>query len=176
MQKTIWITGLSGSGKSTIGAEVVKELRAKGKCVVYLDGDDLRDVFNVDHSKDTSHNKNSRLSLSRQYSNLCLALSKQELIVVIATISMFKEIHEWNRENLPNYFEVYLKVPLRILKDRDPKGIYSRYSEGRIKNVAGIDLPVDEPVNPDLVFDYSNTVYKVSEVSNRIVRKNIFNK
>jgi len=173
MQKTIWITGLSGSGKSTIGAEVVKELRARGKCVVYLDGDDLRNVFNVDHSKDVSHNKNSRLSLSRQYSNLCLALSKQGLIVVIATISMFKEVHKWNRENLPNYFEVYLKVPLSILKDRDPKGIYSRYSEGKIKNVAGMDLSVDEPYAPDLVFKYGKKNHKISEISSIIVRKNI---
>jgi adenylylsulfate kinase len=172
MQKTIWITGLSGAGKTTIGKEVASKLREKEKSVVYLDGDDLRAVFNLDHSQERNHKKGSRLALSKQYSNLCLALSKQELIVVIATISMFKEVHEWNRKNLPNYFEVYLKVPLKILRQRDPKNIYHRYDRGEIRNVAGLDLIVDEPSNPNLIFDYANREFKISEVAEHIILQN----
>ena len=62
---------------------------------------------------------------------------------------MFREVYSWNRENLPNYFEVYLKVPQKELIERDSKNIYSGYYAGRLKNIAGLDLDVDEPENPN---------------------------
>ena len=67
---------------------------------------------------------------------------------------MFEEVYTWNRNNLPNYFEVYLKVPLKELRTRDPKSIYRRYDKGTISNVAGLDLVVDEPHGSDLVLDF----------------------
>ena len=72
-------------------------------------------------------------------------------MVVIATISLFKEIHSWNRQNLPGYIEVFLKVPLSELRRRDPKGIYQEFHLGKVKNVSGLDLPIDEPVDADWV-------------------------
>ena len=104
MQRTIWITGLSGAGKSTLGIEVVKLLRSNGEPVVYLDGDQLREVFSAVNLTEKNHSREGRLSLAMQYSRLCDVISKQGLTVVIATISMFKEIHDWNRKNLSNYF------------------------------------------------------------------------
>ena len=89
-----------------------------------------------------------------KYARLCHTLANQEIIVVIATISMFKEVYGWNRENLPGYFEVYLKVPIEVLRRRDSKGIYKRFDAGEIANVAGLDLEVDEPLNSELVFEY----------------------
>jgi adenylylsulfate kinase len=154
MQRTIWITGLSGAGKSTLGIEVVRLLRSNGESVVYLDGDQLREVFSAVNLTEKNHSREGRLSLAMQYSRLCDVISKQGLTVVIATISMFKEIHDWNRKNLPNYFEVFLKVPMTELQFRDPKNIYSRYNSGELINVAGLDLNVDEPVSPDLLFDF----------------------
>jgi adenylylsulfate kinase len=172
MKKTIWITGLSGAGKSTIGREVVRKLRNKGQQVVYLDGDELREVFGATHILRKNHNRDARLTLSKQYSNLCHVLSEQGMIVVIATISMFKEVHEWNRGNLSNYFEVFLKVPVEILRQRDHKGIYRRYDAGELKDVAGLDLKIDEPSAPDLVFDYTDKIYKISEVVEHIILEN----
>jgi adenylylsulfate kinase len=89
-----------------------------------------------------------------QYAHLCRVLADQRLTVVIATISLFKEVHAWNRENLPGYFEVYLKVPVEELRRRDPKGIYRRFYAGALTNVAGLDLPVDEPECADLVIEF----------------------
>jgi adenylylsulfate kinase len=90
-----------------------------------------------------------------KYARLCRVIAAQGLTVVIATISLFGEVHDWNRKNLPGYFEVYLKVPIEELRQRDPKNIYRRFDAGEIKNVAGLDLPIDEPASPDMlvVFD-----------------------
>jgi adenylylsulfate kinase len=89
-----------------------------------------------------------------QYAKLCKLIADQGVTVVCSTISMFEEVHSWNRKNQPSYFEVYLKVPLPELRKRDPKGIYKRFDSGELKNVAGLDLPVDEPNSPDILFEF----------------------
>lgn len=163
----IWITGLSGSGKSSLAKEIVKLFRSQGKNVALLDGDELRKVFNININKKQKHTREERLKLSKQYSSLCNFLSKQGLDVVIATISFFKEIHEWNRKNLKDYFEVYLKVPLSELKKRDKKGIYKKYDSGKINNVVGLDIQLDEPKKPDLIFEFKKET-KVIELANKL--------
>ena len=72
----------------------------------------------------------------------------------MATISMYDEIYAWNRTNLPNYFKIYLKVPLKELRRRDPKKIYQRYDAGDLSDVAGLDLAVDEPFEPHIILDF----------------------
>ena len=74
--------------------------------------------------------------------------------MVIATISLFREVHAWNRAHLPGYFEVYLKVPLDELRRRDPKGIYRRFDACELTHVAGLDLPIDEPDTADWVVEF----------------------
>ena len=143
--RVIWITGLSGAGKSTLAHEVVARLRASGDVVVMLDGDDLREVFGAVSVNLKNHSREARLTLAIQYAHMCRILAQQSLTVVIATISLLKEVHAWNRENLPGYFEVYLKVPVEELRRRDPKGIYRRFDAGELSDVAGLDLPIDEP-------------------------------
>jgi len=149
-----WITGLSGSGKSTLASEVVSQLRESSNLVVMLDGDELREVFGAVAANAQNHGREGRLALAMQYSHLCRVLAGQGMVVVIATISLFKEVHEWNRSNLPGYFEVYLKTPLDELRRRDPKGIYRRFDAGELTNVAGLDLPIDEPYAADLVVEF----------------------
>ena len=168
--KVIWITGLSGSGKSTLAGEVVNILREKGKPAILLDGDELREVFGAVKQNDKYHTYEARLALSRQYSQLCKLIASQGVIVVIATISLFHDIHEWNRKNLYDYFEVYLKVPIKELRKRDPKGIYQSFDEGKINNVAGIDLNIDEPKNPDLLVEF-NFDKPVIEIAKKILDK-----
>jgi adenylylsulfate kinase-like enzyme len=153
---TIWITGLSGAGKSSLAREVVTRLRAAGNVVVQLDGDELREVFGAVAANSQNHGRDGRLALAMQYSKLCRVIASQGLTVVIATISLFREVHVWNRENLPGYFEVYLKVPVDELRRRDPKGIYHRYDAGLLSNVAGLDLPIDEPEAADWVAEFAS--------------------
>jgi len=170
MQKTIWITGLSGSGKTTLAEQVCKKLRNSGEIVVFLDGDQLRRVFGVVDNSKINYGRDARLSLAMQYAYLSHTIAKQGVTLVIATISMFKEVHKWNRDNLPNYFEVFLKIPIEELKNRDPKGIYLRYDRGKISDVAGLDLEVDEPCSPDLLFDF-NSRLTVREMAETIIYK-----
>lgn len=153
--RVIWITGLSGAGKSTLAQEIGKRLRQSCKAVVILDGDELREVFGTTAPNATNHGREGRLALAFQYAHLCRILASQNLTVVIATISLFKEVHAWNRATLPGYFEVYLKVPIDELRRRDPKGIYRRFDAGELTHVAGLDLPVDEPEAADLVQEFS---------------------
>ncbi len=163
--RVIWITGLSGAGKSTIAREVVRRLREQGKPVVMLDGDELREVFGAAATNTQNHGREGRLALAFQYAHLCRVIAQQGLTVVIATISLFREIHSWNRAHLPGYFEVYLKVPLDELRRRDPKGIYRRYDAGEIADVAGLDLAIDEPETADWIveFDPSKPVHALAE-------------
>ena len=154
----IWITGLSGAGKSTVSQALVPLLREQEICSILLDGDTLREVFGAAVLNDENHSREGRIGLAMKYAQLCRVLSEQGLTVVIATISLFAEIHSWNRQNIPGYFEVYLPVPLEELRRRDPKLIYSRYDSGQIKNVAGLDLEIDEPIHANFisVFDERN--------------------
>ena len=96
-----------------------------------------------------------RKKIALTYSKLSRMMSLQGVTVVIATIALFKEIHTWNRKNIPGYIEVFLDVPLTELFKRDPKGIYKRAKSGKLKNVAGLDLEVDFPESPDLHFKFS---------------------
>lgn len=154
--KVIWITGLSGAGKSTLATEVGARLRALGETVVLLDGDELREVFGAASLNAKNHGRDGRLALAMQYAHLCRVIASQGLTVVIATISLFKEVHAWNRTNLPGYFEVYLKVPMAELRRRDPKNIYRRFDAGELSNVAGLDLIVDEPEAADWVAEFKS--------------------
>lgn len=155
-RRVIWITGLSGAGKSTLAHEVVARLRATGEAVVMLDGDELREVFGAVAANAQNHGREGRLALAMQYAHLCRVIAVQGFTVVIATISLFREVHAWNRANLPGYFEVYLKVPVGELRRRDPKKIYQRFDAGELTHVAGLDLPIDEPEAADWVAEFDS--------------------
>ena len=144
---------MSASGKTTLAEIVTKKLNKLNYPVVMLDGDELRDILGVT----SLHSQNDRKRLALQYAKLVHAISSQGIIVVIATVALFKEVHEWNRMNLSGYFEVFLDVPIIELKKRDPKGIYKMYDMGKIHNVAGLDLHVDFPINPHLHLKFNSS-------------------
>jgi adenylylsulfate kinase-like enzyme len=152
--QVIWITGLSGAGKTTLAKELIQRIQKRGSNPILLDGDVLRNLLKVPENVLDSHSRKVRLDLALKYAQMCRLLSDQGFIVVIATISMFDELYAWNRENITNYFEVYLKVPLDELRRRDPKSIYQRYKNGELINVAGLDLSVDSPQTPHLTLDF----------------------
>ena len=162
--RVLWITGLSGSGKTTLSTEIVRQLREKRSDVISLDGDELRKMLAVETNNVRSYDRDARLKFAMQYAYLSKVLSMQGFIVVIATISMFQEVYVWNRTNLPGYFEVYLNVPIEELRQRNSKQIYSRFDSGELKNVAGLDLHVDEPKRPDLevLFESNRSIIQLA--------------
>ena len=155
--KVFWITGLSASGKSSVAIELRNILMKENHPTVLLDGDELRAIFGVHKFSDGNHNLESRKSLAMQYSKLCKFLSDQSINVVIATISLYKEVYKLNRDLIENYFEIFLDIPVEILKKRDPKNIYSNFEKGLLKNVIGLDIAFDEP-NPHLKIKFSDNL------------------
>lgn len=148
----IWLCGLAGSGKSTLARALNELLRAKFDNVIYLDGDELREI--LEHF---SYEKQGRIDMAIKRSKLANFLSKQGQIVIVSTISLFNEVYEFNRANLQNYFEVFVECEFGELKRRDQKGLYTKALSGEITNVVGVDIAYDAPC-PNLVLENSKAV------------------
>jgi adenylylsulfate kinase-like enzyme len=147
--RVFWITGLSGAGKTTLGRELWNRMRAAGRPVTFLDGDRLRSAI----AEDLGHNADDRRRSAMRNARLCRLLAEQGSDVVCATISLFHEVQRWNRENIPGYREIYLRVPIDELRRRDSKGIYAGARRGDARDVVGLDVPAETPEVPDLVLD-----------------------
>ena len=147
--RVFWITGLSGSGKTSVGGELWRRLRASGRPVIFLDGDALRAAI----AEDLGHSADNRRLSAMRNARLCRLLASQGADVVCATISMFHEVQRWNRENISGYREIYLRVPLDELRRRDSKGIYAAGQRGDAQDIVGVDVPAEFPEAPDLVLD-----------------------
>ncbi|RAX58364.1 adenylyl-sulfate kinase [Helicobacter monodelphidis] len=136
----VWLTGLAGSGKSTIGRALYQHLRQRIKHIVYLDGDEFRELF-----ESFGYDRSARVEVSRKRSKLCSFLSSQGIIVIASTVSLYQEIYKLNRANMPNYLEIYVQCDLQELIQRDQKGLYTQALNGETSNVVGVDIPFDEP-------------------------------
>jgi len=143
--RVYWLTGLSGAGKTTIGRLWYEKLKSQGISAVFLDGDALREAFGDDLGFTEADRRKSAMRNAR----LCALLARQGLTVVCCTISMFESVREWNRANIPGYFEVYVKASMDTLRRRDQKGLYSKC----VGNVAGVHFQVEEPKHPDLILE-----------------------
>lgn len=160
-----WITGLSGSGKTTIGNRLYYELKQKEENVVLLDGDVLKSII----GEDLGYTESDRRKRAGKYARICKMLTDQGIIVICCTIAMYEEVREWNRKNNKSYVEVFLDVPMEVLIERDQKGMYSQYKDGKINNVAGMDVQVEFPRNSDLILknDGSKSIREcVAEILN----------
>lgn len=144
-----WITGLSGAGKTTIGNRLYYELRKDHDNVILFDGDILKNIV----SDEVGYSDTDRRKRAKKYALLCKNLTDQGMIVICCTIAMYNEVREWNRLNNKAYCEVFLDVPMDILKMRNQKGMYSQYEDGKIQCLAGVDVEVEFPETPDIVLN-----------------------
>jgi cytidine diphosphoramidate kinase len=144
-----WITGLAGAGKSSVACALRQELSASGIETILLDGDLVREVF----AGDLGYSPSDRRKNAWRIARLARMLSHQGFHVVVPTVSMFHEVREWLRSEVPGYREIYLRVPLEVLRERDKKGLYSGFENGAVTGVAGLDVGIEEPTCPDLILD-----------------------
>lgn len=161
----IWIIGLSGTGKTTLASQVVERIRQLNKKVVLLDGDLIRTLFgnDVDHTIEGRRRNAERLSVLSKF------LADQGIHVVAAVLSIFPEWRRWNRENIPDYSEVYIKASMQTLLRRDIKNLYARAARGEIVNVVGVDIPFPEPENPELVIENDVDRLEFKELTDKIM-------
>jgi len=161
----VWLIGLSSAGKTTVGRPLYEKVKEKRNDVLLLDGDQLRRVF----GDDIGHTREDRYENGWRYCRLSELLDEQGLHAICCVLSLFEEHREWNREHLSSYFEVYLDVPMETLRQRDEKDLYAQSEAGEIKNVGGVDIPFEEPGDPDLVLDNGDDAPSPNEVADHIL-------
>ena len=160
----IWITGISGSGKSTIAMALMKLFKNKVPELINIDGDTIREVFD----EKIGYLENDRKKHINRIQRLCLLLDKQEQVIITSALYSNKDILSWNRKNFSEYYEIYLDASIELVQKRDTKGLYSKYEKGLEKNIVGLDIPWHKPENPDLKIDFKNN-YTVEEVVKKII-------
>jgi adenylylsulfate kinase len=148
---TLWFTGLSGAGKSTISQAVYMELMRRSFSVELLDGDIIRTNF----SKGLGFSKMDRDINIRRIGFISYLLNKHDIISIVAAISPYKETRALNRALIEKYIEIFCDCPIEKLCERDPKGLYKKARAGEIMNFTGISDPYERPENPDLVLETS---------------------
>jgi adenylyl-sulfate kinase len=144
---TIWVPGLSGAGKSTISVIIERELRARGRKVEVLDGDVVRTHL----SKGLGFSKEDRDTNIRRIGWVCEVLSRNDVIAIAAAISPYRAIRDEIRERIPNFFEIFVDVPIEVAIERDTKGLYKKALAGELKGFTGVDDPYEPPLDPELV-------------------------
>ncbi len=162
---TIWFTGLSGAGKTTVSRIIAQELRARGMKVEVLDGDVVRENL----SKGLGFSKTDRDINIRRIGWVCEVLTRNGVVAIGAAISPYREIRDELRHKIGRFVEVYAECPIDVLAERDVKGLYKKALAGEIKNFTGVDDPYEPPLNPEVVI-YSDRE-TVDESAAKIIKK-----
>jgi adenylylsulfate kinase len=167
--KVIWLTGLSGAGKSTIALDLKRRLMAKGIQVEHLDGDMIREIF-----PDIGYSVTDRIGHVKRVGFWASVLERNNVFVIASFISPNREAREFARKQCKNFLEVYVSTPLEVCEARDPKGLYTKAREGQVHNMVGINSPYEPPLNPELVIDTTgkSVDWCVAEVQLAMIRTN----
>ncbi|MFL6277040.1 MAG: adenylyl-sulfate kinase [Blastocatellia bacterium] len=146
---TLWFTGLSGAGKTTLARLLETELRNRGHKVEVLDGD----VVRTNLSKGLGFSKEDRDTNIRRIGFVCNLLTRNEVIAIAAAISPYRDVRDEVRRDIGAFVEVFVQCPIDVLAERDVKGLYKKALAGEIKNFTGIDDPYEAPLAPEVTVD-----------------------
>ncbi|MFQ6089361.1 MAG: adenylyl-sulfate kinase [Candidatus Methanofastidiosia archaeon] len=147
MSFVLWLTGNPASGKTTIAKNLEKILRKRGLRVEVFDGDEVRRNL----SSDLGFSKKDRERHAKRVTYIAKLLSRNEVCVIVALISPYRSFREYARSQIENFLEVYVKCPIDVCIERDPKGLFEKALRGEIKDLTGLQEPYEEPLNPEIV-------------------------
>ncbi len=152
--QTVWMTGLSGSGKSTIAGALERTLVERGTRAFRLDGDNLRYGLN----RDLGFSPADRAENIRRIGEVAKLMAESGCVVIVSVISPYRAdrdacraMHELDAHGPLRFIEVYVDAPLAVCQGRDPKGLYRKAAAGEITGMTGVDAPYEPPTNPELV-------------------------
>jgi adenylylsulfate kinase len=146
---TLWFTGLSGAGKTTVSSRVADELKLRGHKVEVLDGD----VIRTNLSKGLGFSREDRDTNIRRIGFVCHLLTRNGVVAIAAAISPYAEIRRENRKLIGDFVEVFVSCPLEKLVERDTKGLYKKALAGEIDNFTGVNDPYEEPENAEIILE-----------------------
>tara|TARA_B100001989_G_C24478907_1_gene433332 strand:- start:547 stop:1074 length:528 start_codon:yes stop_codon:yes gene_type:complete len=165
----IWITGISGTGKSTLGNYFFKKFKKKYPATVFFDGDQFRSIF----FNDINYTLKDRDTNAIRLTSLVKYISSQKVNIIISANLTSQRFRDWCKKNVKNYFEVYIDTPMKtLIEKRDYKKLYKNAIKGKIKNVVGIDIKFKLPKKPDMII-YNNAGKKKLFSHYGIIIKNI---
>lgn len=167
-----WMIGLSRAGKTTLSRLLYDKLKPNVDNLVLLDGDAIRDLFR----NDVDHTIGGRKINAERLSRLSKFLSDQNIHVIAAVLSIFPDWQAWNRKNIINYQEIYIKASMEVLEKRDVNNLYFRAKKGEIKNVVGVDIPFPEPKNPDLIIENNIEMVNFDNMLEKILSLDVIQK
>ncbi len=162
---TVWFTGLSGSGKSTIAERVALKLERRGLPVEILDGDVVRTHL----SKGLGFSHEDRDENIKRVGFVCQLLTRNGVAAIASVISPYREARDYNRQKIKNFVEVYTRCPIEVCAERDLKGLYQKAQAGEIKGFTGVDDPYEPPLNPEVVCKTDSE--SIEESVDKVIRK-----
>ncbi len=157
---TLWFTGLSGAGKTTVSRIIAQELRSRGMKVEVLDGDVVRENL----SKGLGFSKADRDTNIRRIGWVCQVLTRNGVVAIGAAISPYRDIRDEIRGKIGRFVEVYCSAPIDVLAERDVKGLYKKALNGEIKNFTGVDDPYEPPLAPEVIIHSDSEAVEESVV------------
>ncbi len=163
----IWITGISASGKSTLGKYFFKKFKKTKKNTVFFDGDEFRKIFH----DDIKYTLRDRDVNAIRLTSLVKYVSDQKINLIISANITSQRFRNWCKKNIQNYFEIFIDTPIEVLRKRDYKKLYKNAFSGKIKNVVGVDIKFIKPKKPDLIIDNSKTKNDLYLHYNRILNE-----
>ena len=172
---TLWFTGLSGAGKTTLAGVLEREMRARGLAVEVLDGDEIR----TNLSKGLGFSKEDRDTNIRRIGYVCRLLSRNGLAAIAAAISPYREVRDEVRRLVEahgaTFVEVFVKCPIEVLAERDVKGLYKKALAGELKGFTGVSDPYEEPLAPEVVIESNRETveFSVTKILGELERRRL---
>ena len=162
-----WITGLSGSGKTTLGKAVHKDIKRLYGPTIMISGDNIRKIFYL-----RGHKKEERLRVLKSYCHFAKYITNQKINIIFAVVGMFHEPRIWNKHNIKNYIEIYIKSDLKKIIKLNKKKIYHKKN---IQNIIGIDIKPEFPKKPNITIlnFFNRPKEKIADEIIKKIKKNI---